>query len=188
MKIKSLYILRNIVTAVVVTMFFSCKNNFGDVQKVGVLQNQPVGEAKNIDLKYTEYQDSTVKLIANLKSPNLLDYSNRPFSFTEFPEGIELIIYGDNNEQTTIFADYAVSYTETDIIDLQGNVIIATQEKDTLFTQQLYYNQQIEWVFTNNPFYFKRTTGYTKGNGFDSDKNLKNFQMLEMGGDFELDN
>jgi hypothetical protein len=26
------------------------------------------------------------------------------------------------------------------------------------------------------------------GSGFDSDKDFKNFQMLEMGGDFELDN
>ena len=29
---------------------------------------------------------------------------------------------------------------------------------------------------------------FTKGNGFDSDKGFTNFQMLEMGGDFELDN
>lgn len=188
MKHKRLYILKSIVTAVVVTMFFSCKNNFGDVQKVGVLQNQPVGEAKNIDLKYTEYEDSVVKLLANLKSPNLLDYSNRPFKFTEFPEGIELIIYGDGNEETKILADYAVSYADTDIIDLQGNVIIATQDRDTLFTEQLFYNQQLECIFTNYPFYFKRTTGFTKGNGFDSDKNFENFKMLEMGGDFELDN
>ena len=183
-----LHSIKNIVTAIAVTMFFSCKNDFGEVQKIGVLQNQPIGEAENIDLKYTELKEDTVKLLANLISPKMLDYSNRGFAFSEFPDGIELKIYDDDDNKTTITSSYAIFYTETDIIDLRGNVVIATQNKDTLFTEQLYYNEKLEWVFTNHPFYFKRTTGFTKGNGFDSDKEFKNFQMLEMGGDFELDN
>lgn len=170
------------------TLFFACKNNFEEVQKVGVLQNQPVGEAKNIDLKYTEVEEDSVKLLANLLSPTMLDYSNRDFSFSEFPDGIELIVYGEGNETTKIFADYAIVYNKTDIIDLRDNVIIATHSKDTLFTDQLYYNEKQEWVFTNQPFTLKRPDNTLYGNGFDSDKDFKNFQMLEMGGDFELDN
>ena len=183
-----LHIIKNLVTAIVVTLFFSCNNDFNEVQKVGVLQNQPIGEAENIDLKYTEFKEDTVKLLANLLSPKMLDYSNRDFAFSEFPDGIELKVYDDDNNKTTIKSRYAIFYTETDIIDLRGNVVIATHNKDTLFTEQLYYNEKLEWLFTNQPFYFKRTTGFTKGNGFDSDKDFKNFQMLEMSGDFELDN
>jgi hypothetical protein len=52
----------------------------------------------------------------------------------------------------------------------------------------LYYNQKTDWVFTNYPVYFKRINGFTKGAVFDSDKEFKNYQILEMGGDFELDN
>ena len=185
-----LHSIKNIVTAITVTIFFSCKNDFGEVQKIGVLQNQPIGEAENIDLKYTELREDTleVRLLANLLSPKMLDYSNRDFAFSEFPEGIELKVFDDNNNKTTITANYAIFYTDTDLIDLKGDVVIATQNEDTLFTDQLYYNEKLEWVFTNHPFLFKRTTGFTKGNGFDSDKGFKNFQMLEMGGDFELDN
>ena len=170
------------------TLFFSCKNNFEEVQKVGVLQNQPIGEANHIDLKYTELEEDSVKLIANLLSPKMLDYSNRDFSFSEFPEGIELVVYGDGNKTTKIFADYAIVYNDNDIIDLRDNVVIATHDKDTLFTDQLYYNEKLEWIFTNEPFVLKRIVGPLHGNGFDSDKDFKNFQMLEMGGDFELDN
>lgn len=184
MKSNNIYIFMNLVIAIAVTLFFSCKNNFDEVQKVGVLQNQPVGEAENIDLKYSEYDSDSVKLLANLLSSKMLDYSNRNFSFSEFPEGIELIVYGEDNKQTKIFADYAIIYNDTDIIDLRDNVIIATHEKDTLLTDQLYYNEKLEWVFTNQPF----TYGPLHGNGFDSDKDFKNFQMLEMGGDFEIDN
>ena len=64
----NLHIIKNLVTAIAVTLFFSCQNDFDDVQKVGVLQNQPIGEAENIDLKYTEFKEDTVRLLANLLS------------------------------------------------------------------------------------------------------------------------
>tara|TARA_R110002049_G_scaffold113927_3_gene264768 strand:+ start:20 stop:586 length:567 start_codon:yes stop_codon:yes gene_type:complete len=184
----NLHIIKNLVTAIAVTLFFSCQNDFDDVQKVGVLQNQPIGEAENIDLKYTEFKEDTVRLLANLLSPKMLDYSNRGFAFSEFPKGIELNIYDKNNNKTTITSNYAIVYNETDIIDLRGDVKIATHGKDTLFTEQLYYNQKLEWAFTNEAFVFKRLTSNTHGVGFDSDKEFKNFQMLEVGGDIELDN
>ncbi|MCA0132487.1 LPS export ABC transporter periplasmic protein LptC [Winogradskyella alexanderae] len=188
MNLKKKNISRNLVTAIAVTLFFACKNNFEEVQKIGVLQNQPVGEATNINLKYTEFEEDSVKLLANLLSPSMLDYSNRDFSFSEFPEGIELIVYGEGNKITRIFADYAIVYNKTDIIDLRGNVIVATHEKDTLFTDQLYYNEKLEWVFTNERFTLKRLEGPTNGSGFDSDKEFKNFQMLEIDAVFEIDN
>ncbi len=182
------HIIKNLVTAIAVTLFFACENDFRDVQKVGVLQNQPVGEAEDIDLKYTEFKLDTVRLLANLISPKMLDYSNREFPFREFPNGIFLKIYDDDNKLTTITSNYAIFYTETNIIDLRGNVTITTHEQETLVTEQLYYNEKLEWLFTNKSWVFNRTVGPLHGLGFDSDKDFKNFQMLEMGGDFELDN
>ncbi|WP_458628804.1 LPS export ABC transporter periplasmic protein LptC [Winogradskyella sp. PC D3.3] len=182
------HITKNLVTAIVVTLFFSCNNDFNEVQKVGVLQNQPIGEAENIDLKYTEFEEDTVRLLANLLSPKMLDYSNRRFAFSEFPIGIELKIYDKNNNLTTITSNYAIVYSDTDIIDLRGNVQIATHEKDTLFTEQLFYNQKLEWLFTNEPWLFKRFGSPSHGIGFDSDKEFKNFQLLEMGGEVQFDN
>lgn len=188
MQIKNIHIIKSLVTAIAVTLFFGCENDFNEVQKVGVLQNQPIGEAEDIDLKYTEFIEDTVRLKANLISPKLLDYSNRDFAFSEFPEGIQLKVYDTDGKMTTITSRYAIFYTDTDVIDLRGNVRIATHQGDTLFTEQLYYNEKLEWVFTNEPWLFKRAVGPSHGIGFDSDKDFKKFQMLEYGGDFELDN
>ncbi len=189
MTIKISHILKGMVTALAVTLFFGCENDFDDVQKVGVLQNQPVGEAENIDLKYTELQqDTIVHLLANLISPKMLDYSNRGFAFREFPDGILLKIYDKDDNQTTITSRYAIFYPSTNIIDLRGKVTITTHNNEHLVTDQLYYNDKLEWLFTNEPWIFNRSAGPLHGIGFDSDKDFKNFQMLEMGGDFELDN
>jgi len=187
MKTKFLHTSLNIVTAVVVTMFFSCKNNFKEVQKIGVAQNQPIGEAKNINLKYTEAEEFVGKVIANLESPKMLDYSNRDFSFSEFPDGVRLSLYDENNQKNIVLADYAIVYNATDLIDLQGNVILITPQKDSLFAEQLYYDQTREWLFTNQPVRFKSATANNgRGDIFDSDTKFKNYTILEGRGDMIL--
>ena len=102
MSIPYSHSIKNVVTAIVVTLFFACENDFDDVQKVGVLQNQPIAEAEHIDLKYTELKNDSVRLLANLISPKMLDYSNRDFAFSEFPDGILLKVYDESGKMTTI--------------------------------------------------------------------------------------
>lgn len=180
MKTKVLYTNIYIVTAIVVTMFFSCKNNFKEVQKIGVLQNGPIGEAKNINLKYTEAEDSIGRVIANLESPKMLDYSNREFSFSEFPNGVRLSLYDENNQKNIVIADYAIVYNATDLIDLQGNVVLVTPQKDSLFAEQMYYDQKREWLFSNHPVQLKSLSsrsGY--GDIFDADTKFNNYTILE---------
>ncbi|MGS2725240.1 LPS export ABC transporter periplasmic protein LptC [Psychroserpens sp. BH13MA-6] len=169
-----------IVTAIAVTMFFSCKNNFKEVQKIGVLQNQPIGEAKNINLKYTEAEDSLGRVIANLESPKMLDYSNREFAFSEFPDGVRLSLYDENNQKNIVLADYAIVYNATELIDLQGNVILITPQKDSLFAEQMYYDQKQEWLFSNHPVELKSVASRSgHGNIFDADTKFNNYTILE---------
>ena len=176
-----------IVTTIVVTMLFSCKNNFKEVQQIGVLQNEPIGVAKNINLKYTEAEDSIGRLIANLESPKMLDYSNRDFSFYEFPDGVRLSLYDNKNQKNVVLADYAIVYDETDLIDLQGNVILITPQNDSLFAEQMYYDQKLEWLFSNLPVALKSATSNSgKGDIFDSDTKFKNYTILEGRGDMIL--
>ena len=187
MTIQNLHIKNTIVTVLTVTMFFSCKNNFEDVQQIGVLQNQPIGEAKNIDLRYTEVESNSANVIANLKSPTMLDYSNRGFSFSEFPDGVHLSLYDENDEKNIILADYAIVYNKTDLIDLQGNVILITPQNDSLFADQLYYDQKQEWLFTNQQVRLKSVTANNaNGNIFDSDTKFKNYTILDGSGDMLL--
>ena len=112
----------------------------------------------------------------------MLDYSNRNFAFTEFVDGIHLELFDDENNKSTVVADYAIVYDKTDLIDLQGHVVLSTHEKDTLFAQQLYYDQVKEWLFTNQPVTFRTGTDLINGNGFDSDVNFTQAEVLEING------
>jgi LPS export ABC transporter protein LptC len=184
MAIKHKHITLHLVTVLAVTLCLRCTDNFKKIQQVGVLQNEPVGVAKDINLKYTD----SGMLTANLISKTMLDYSNRSFGFSEFPDGIHLILYDKEQNKSTVTSDYAIYYTETDVIDIRGNVKVATSQNDTLYTEQLFYFEKDEWVFTNQPFRLKSPSGNTYGNGFDSDVDFKRVNILEMyDSEFELE-
>lgn len=177
------YYILNIVTAIAVTMFFSCKDNFKEIQKIGVSENEPIGVAENFNLKHTD----SGKLKVILISPKMLDYSNRDFSFNEFPNGITLDIFDDENKKSVIISDYAIIYNQTSLIDLQGNVKITTNTNDTLYAEQLFYDQKKEWLFTNKPVKFRQGQDLINGNGFDSDSKFTNAEVLEVTGIITLD-
>jgi LPS export ABC transporter protein LptC len=168
----------NIVTVITVAMFFSCNSNYNEVQKLGISENEPIGVAENINLKYTD----SGRVTANLISPKMLDYSNRDFPYYEFTDGITLYLFDENNEKSTVISDYAISYQKTNLIDLQGNVKIYTKTNDTLLAEQLYYNEQKQWVYTNKPVEFKTGLDIINGNGFDSNSKFTNAEVLEVTG------
>ena len=86
---------------IAMTMFFSCKSNLDEVNKIGVSENEPIGVAEKINLVHTD----SGKVKAILISPKMLDYSNREFSFFEFPNGITLDIYDDENKKSIVISD-----------------------------------------------------------------------------------
>ena len=173
----------NIVTVFTVAMFFSCKDNYKEVQKIGISENEPIGEAENFNLKYTDSGRVTVNLI----SPKRLDYSNRDFPYEEFPEGINLNLFDKDNNKNTVVSDYAITYKRTSIIDLQGNVVITTHDGNVLKSQQLYFDRKREWLFTNVPVTFQSGQDIIHGNGFDSNKDFSNAEVLEVTGIFTVE-
>ncbi len=177
------HIILNIVTVFTVTMFFSCKSNLDEVSKIGVSENEPIGVAENINLKRTD----SGRVIANLVSPKMLDFSNRDFAYNEFPDGVHLDLYDENNQKSTVIADYAIVYDKTNLIDMQGNVILASHKKDTLFAEQLFYDQEREWLFTNQPVTFISANNVINGGGFDSDIEFNQAQVLAVDGAITLD-
>lgn len=178
------------ITALVVVLFFSCQDNFKDIQKIGMPQTEPISEAENINLKYTAKKADTSSFSsvkANLMSPKMLDFSNREFGYQEFPEGIHLIIFDDDGGKSNIFSDEATIYSETDLIDLRKNVIIVTQANDTLFADQLFYDQEKEWLFTNQPIVFKSKDQIVNANAYSSDSKIEKGGLSEVTGIVFLD-
>lgn len=149
-------------------IFASCERDFKDVQNISRTSFVPSSEVEHFKLKYT---DSTyIKSI--LISELMFDFGNLDFPFTEFPKGIDLTVFDEAKKQSYITADYAITYSKSDIIDLQDNVKITFHNGAVLETSQLYYDRKREWFFTERECKFTNENGVYHFKGFDSKSDL----------------
>ncbi|MFC7775256.1 LPS export ABC transporter periplasmic protein LptC [Flavobacterium sp. GCM10027622] len=160
----------------------SCESNFKEVQKINITELNPVGEAQQFNLKYTD----SGKIKAVLVSPQMLDFSHLEFPFTEFPKGIDVTIYDDAGNKNFVKANYAISYAVSSIIELQGNVSITTHDGKKLETEQLYYDQKNEWFFTQKNYVFTDKGSVIKGVGIDFSKDFKYLDSQQIIGNYSL--
>ena len=127
----------------------------------------PVSIARNFTMTYT---DST--LTKSFVSGKIhYDYTNDDLNFSEFFEDVELIIY-DENKTSTISSDYAIVYNAFRFMEFKGNVEIMTTEGEFLTTNQLYYDTENEWLFTEDNFEYTDTTNKIIANRLDSNRDF----------------
>ena len=133
----------------VAIFFYSCQDTYqrvGDEKKIEVY---PQGVAQNFELTYTETteeleseDEGNSRVIAILKSPMSEDYDNMLFKYRTFPNGLEVEYFDADNKKSTIKADYGIIYSQTDMIDLRGNVVIETHDGKKLETSSTLLGQK----------------------------------------------
>ena len=162
----------------VALLFIACKDNYKRVGEEATTTIYPQGIAKNFTLTYSETikelsnkDSSGTRVIAVLKSPLNEDYENLSFKHRIFPEGLQVDFYDDDNKKSIIKADYGIIYSDTNVIDLQGNVILESHDGKKLEAPQLYWNRSDNWIFTEKAFVYTNPEDGTIMNGEGMDFN-----------------
>lgn len=165
--------MRQSVAAITIAVtLFSCGDNYEEIRQFNRSDYAPIAEGKEINLKYTD----SGKLVANLLTPTMLDFSNYNFSFSEYPDGLEVHFWDDEGNKSVVTSDYGIQYEKTNLVDLRGNVVLTTSDSLELYADQLYWDEQNKWVFTDQPYRIKFKDGSSNdGAGFDSDEDFNNF-------------
>ena len=178
MQFYQLKILKNGVLAFAVILFFSCDDGSSTLKQINQFNENPVGIAYDIHMTYTD--SAEVKAI--LTAPLNLDYTHLSFKYSEFPEGLKIIFYNNNNEENTVVADYGILYNQTKIVDLQGNVVLLSNDGSRLETSQMYWDSEKEWLFTEQPFTFKNINYDMAAIRLDTNKEFSKFQTGNLTG------
>ena len=129
----------------------SCEDNSQALKEINSNRQDPLGIATNIRMVYSD----SLKIQAILTAPKHVDYSNLEFKFAEFPEGLEVLFFDKLGNKNKVIADYGILYTETKLIDLKGNVELKSHDGSLLKTNQLYWDSENEWLFTEQKFTFQ---------------------------------
>ena len=167
--------------SIIVSVLFGCESNFKEVHKNDYSEFVPSGDADNVNLKYTD----SGKIKSILVSKKMLDYANADFVFTEFPKGVDVTIYDEKGKRTFIRSNYAVSYKETSIIDLQGKVKITSEGGQILETEQLYFDQKNQWFYTEKKYKLTDAKNGSTGQGIDFSKDFKTINSQRIQGEIE---
>lgn len=162
-------------------LFFSCADNYKRVGDEALPVVFPQGVAQNFTLTYTETEkimqnediDST-RVISVLSGPITENFENLKFPYRTFPKGLVVAIYDEQSNKNVITADYGIRYSSTGLIDLRDNVVIVTHDGKKLEAPQLFYDQDSEWVFTQNKFKYTNPEEGTvmDGEGMDFNKDF----------------
>lgn len=165
--------IQSIVAILIVAMLFGCDNNFSKANNFNQEVDVPQGITKDVNLFFTD--SGEVK--ANLRSPKILDYTQEKFGYRVFPLGVEVDFFNPDSTKNTIYADSAVVFNNTSIIDLRNNIKIITADSLVLTTDQLYWDTDRQWVFTDRDYKIKLANGSeNKGSGFDSNQQFSLFK------------
>jgi LPS export ABC transporter protein LptC len=175
--------IKKVLLLTVATLFFiSCESNINEVRKINVVEFTHVGEAKDFNLKYTD----SGKIKAVLVSPQMLDFSHLEFPFTEFPKGVKVTVYDEQGNKSFVTSNYAISYTNSNLIDLRGKVKITTHDGKILETEQLYYDQKNEWFFTQKTYKYTNKGSVMEGLGIDFSKDFKTLDTQNLTGVYSI--
>ena len=169
---------KRILVIILMGLLLSCENTDKLLQDITKREKIPIGITYNIKIVYT---DST-KVKAILTAPEHKDFTNLSFEYSEFTKGVKIVFFDNKDDSTEVIADYGILYTQTKIIDLRRNVKIKTQDGGLLETNQLYWNFENEWIFTEEPFQFKDSAYNINAVRLDANKEFTIFQTGKLQG------
>lgn len=166
----------------IAAMFFSCTNDSKEVRDFLAEKNLPIGIAKNAVHFYKDSGYVTSKLETSL----MYDFSNRKtHPYSEFPEGVIITSYENKGaDSVRISGDYAISYKETFMSEMKGNVVVTNfSTKSILRTSQLFWDQKTNYFFSEKAFVLQTATDTIHGVGFESKEDLSKWISKKVSGD-----
>lgn len=179
------YMIQSIVALVGATILFSCQGDLKDVNQFTKLSNNPQSRSYDVNLFYTD--SGRVKV--NLRSPEVLDYTHQDFPYREFPHSVDVDFYSEDSSKSSIFAKYAIFYDETGLVDMQDSVSITTDDGVVLTAEQLYWDQDESWIYTDQNYKLRLSNGTTNnGEGFDANQEFNIFNSRSNIGKQIIDN
>ena len=153
-KTLSFIIAAGIAGLFLIAMLPSCKNDVQTILSLDVVDTLPEMTARDIEIIYSERAKVKIKLI----SPYLVNKTEEdPVLY--FPQGFTVFFYDSAmNLQSTITADFGISYEKKKIMEARHNVVVENMEKgEKLNTEELFWDRDKQMIYSNK--FVKLTTG-----------------------------
>jgi LPS export ABC transporter protein LptC len=160
-------------------LFFSaCENDLREVDKLSKRETS-VEEATNIE----SYLSQSGSLRARLTAPRFLRHQTQ-VPRVEFPNTLHVDFYDSLRAvESELFAKYGEYKENESKVYLKDSIVVFNVKGDTLFTDELYWDQNRQLFFTDKPVVISQTAPQRQkiyGIGLTADQNLRWFTVKNL--------
>jgi LPS export ABC transporter protein LptC len=149
-----------------------------DIEKINIITKNvilPDISMENAELLYSDTAKLKVKIIA----PKLDKYNKPIEPYMEFPIGVEVFFYNENEEiSSTISAEYGIYYETKRLWEGRKNVIATNDKGEKLNTEQLFWDMEKEIIFSDKFSKITTDDGVFFGkNGFTAEQDFSRWRL-----------
>jgi len=146
----------------------SCEKKIDTIKKSEVL-SLPSVTGKYIKTVFTD--SGKVELVLTAKI--MESYNNADPPYSEFKSGIEVMFFDGHEEPVgTVYAKYAKYIDKKKLWELKDSVVVVNETKDKLETEQLFWDQEKDQIYTDRFIKITNEDQTVMGTGFESDHKL----------------
>ncbi len=149
----------------------SCKNDLEEINAFSKEETFPDVLAYDFETYYT----TNAKLKIKLTAPEIRKFVNVEEPYFEFPKGLSLLFYDENEKfKTSLVADYALYYDNKEFGKAEGHVVIVNADSTILRSEQLFIDQKNGKIYSKKYVKITEPSGYeiTGKQGFESNLNF----------------
>jgi LPS export ABC transporter protein LptC len=165
----------NVIAFFSLVTIFSCVNNDDEVKAL-VNRRTEVDEGVNIEA----FMSNTGKMKAKLTAPLMLRYQDSS-SKVVFPKTLHVDFFNDTTGiQSRMDANYGEYFEVKAKVFLKDSVRVSNNMGDTLFCQELWWDQNSQIFSTDKPVRIHRPDMIMNGVGLSAPQDFKVFEMYKI--------
>lgn len=155
-------------SVLVIVSLSACERKIDTIKKDDVLL-LPSVTAKNSNTVFTD--SGRIQLIMSFAI--MESYNNIEQPYSEFKSGIKVIFYDGHDEPVgTVYSKYAKYTDKKKLWELKDSVVVVNESNDKLETEQLFWDQEKDMIYTDRFIKITNEDQTVMGTGFESDHRL----------------
>lgn len=163
-------------------MLFSCSG--GKSTKEVNMQTMITQQSDTLTMVYTKNGVKEYRFW----TPLMERYEFARDPYMEFRRGINIVTFDSlGGDDSKLRADYAIFYEKRELWETRGNVVGESADGRKLFTQQLFWDQKTDKVYSNVDCRIVDGDDEFVGEGFESDSEFKDWVFRESEGRMWVD-
>jgi len=180
---RAKYLILTLISALTI---ISCESNKPEeIKAVTNLQDIPALILTNLETVVNDSGIVKYKFIA----PELYQYDKKQQPYIDFPKGLTVIIYTPTGDiDAKIQSKWAKYLVKEKLWELKNDVVAINQKGDILNTEQLFWNEIKESVYSELYTKITTKTQILTGIGFESNQTLTKYTFHKPQGIFEIEN